>query len=264
MKIAVITGASSGMGREFARQIPKLYRQLDEIWVVSRRTDRLKELEKESTVPVRIFDGDLKRDYIYERIEKELDRKSAKIRMLVNAAGYGKMGAFDAIPLSEQLGMVDLNLKALTKMTGICLPFMDRGSRIVNVSSAAAFCPQPGFAVYAAGKSYVYRFSLALREELKRKGILVTAVCPGPVETEFFRISGELPGNLKKTVRADAASVVRQALKDAARGKSVSVYGTSMKAARVLCKLLPDVLLAAVMARVNHISESDGKQHASS
>ena len=170
MKIAVVTGASSGIGREFARQIPQLYRHLDELWVVARRTERLKELEKEAPLPVRIFDGDLRRDYIYERLQKELDRQNAEIRMLVNAAGYGKTGRFEEIPLEDQLGMIDLNCRSLTKMTGICLPHLHKGSRIVNIASAAAFSPQPGFAVYAAGKSYVYRLSMALREELKGKG----------------------------------------------------------------------------------------------
>ena len=228
MKIAVVTGASSGIGREFARQIPQLYRHLDELWVVARRTERLKELEKDAPLPVRIFDGDLRRDYIYERLQKELDRQNAEIRMLVNAAGYGKTGRFEEIPLADQLGMIDLNCRSLTKMTGICLPHL-------------------------AGKSYVYRLSMALREELKGKGILVTAVCPGPVETEFFQISGELPGKLKTAFRQGVSEVVRQALKDAAKGKPVSVYGNTMKAARICGKILPDPLLASLMKRTNQI-----------
>ena len=209
MKIAVVTGASSGIGREFARQIPQLYRHLDELWVVARRTERLKELEKEAPLPVRIFDGDLRRDYIYERLQKELDRQNAEIRMLVNAAGYGKTGRFEEIPLADQLGMIDLNCRSLTKMTGICLPHLRKGSRIVNIASAAAFSPQPGFAVYAAGKSYVYRLSMALREELKGKGILVTAVCPGPVETAFFRTAGD-PAGIKRCGKRKACIRVRE------------------------------------------------------
>ena len=176
-----------------------------------------------------------------------------EIAMLVNAAGYGKTGRFEEIPLEDQLGMIDLNCRSLTKMTGICLPHLHKGSRIVNIASAAAFSPQPGFAVYAAGKSYVYRLSMALREELKGKGILVTAVCPGPVETEFFQISGELPGKLKTAFRQGVSEVVRQALKDAAKGKPVSVYGKTMKAARICGKILPDPLLASLMKRTNQI-----------
>ena len=139
MRIAIITGASSGIGREFARQIPRLYKSLDELWVVARRTDRLKELARKSEVPVRIFDGDMMRDYIFSRIEKELERYSADIRMLVNAAGYGKIGAAEELEMEEQCGMIDLNCRSLTKLTLLCLPYMTKGSRIINIASAAAF-----------------------------------------------------------------------------------------------------------------------------
>lgn len=251
MRIAVITGASSGIGREFALQIPKLYRHLDEIWVVARRTKRLQDLQKQISVPIRIFDGDMQRDYIFERVERELDRRKADIRMLVNAAGYGKTGAFDEIDPREQLGMVSLNCQALTKIIQICLPYLSNGSRIVNVASAAAFTPQPGFAVYSASKSYVYSLSRALRAELKSRGIIVTVVCPGPVDTEFFLRSGVLPNPFKDSVKAEAKKVVRQALVDAARKKPVSVYGAAMKALRAGVRFMPDSLVTEILRRAN-------------
>ena len=139
------------------------------------------------------------RDYIFSRIEKELERYSADIRMLVNAAGYGKIGAAEELEMEEQCGMIDLNCRSLTKLTLLCLPYMTKGSRIINIASAAAFAPQPGFAVYAATKSYVYSFSQAIREETKGRGIVVTAVCPGPwtrnslIGQENLRISGRRP-----------------------------------------------------------------------
>ena len=236
MKIALITGASSGLGREFARQIPKLYQNLDEIWVVARRAERLNELEMELKVPVRIFDGDLNQDYIYKKLGIALGKSHANVRMLVNAAGYGKM--------------VDLNCRSLTRMTALCLPYMHCGSRIVNLSSAAAFGPQPGFAVYAATKSYVYSLSMALGRELKGSGIYVTAVCPGPVDTEFFDHTGKEVASVKKKFRADAKDVVRKALIDSARGKKISVYGLSMKAAWVASKIVPDSVIVAVMEKI--------------
>lgn len=168
------------------------------------------------------------------------------VRMLVNAAGFGRSGEFADI-LSEgkkiQTDMVDLNCRALTRMTQMTLPWMERGSRIVNLASAAAFCPQPGFAVYAATKSYVLSFSRALGAELKPYGIYVTAVCPGPVDTEFFRVSGELTSPLKKLSLAKAPLVVHKALKDSRKRKEVSVYGASMKAARAGAKLLPHSII---------------------
>lgn len=253
MKIAIITGASSGLGREFARQVSGIFKNLDELWVVARRTERLKELEKKLKIPVRIFDGDLQRDYIFERIGRELGRQNADVRMLVNGAGYGKMGVAHKISAAEQCGMVDLNCRALTKMTLLCLPYLSKGSRIINIASAAAFAPQPGFGVYAATKSYVYSFSMALREELRSRGIFVTAVCPGPVNTEFFARAGGLPGGMKSLARVSAKEVVKKALRDSMAKKPVSVYGAAMKGAKVLTKLLPDTLIIAVLKRMNHV-----------
>lgn len=256
MKIAIVTGASSGMGREFARQIPHLYKNLDELWVVARRTDRLKQLQETLEIPVRIFDGDMQRDYIFEKIQRELDRNQAEVRMLVNAAGYGKIGTVDQINLKEQCGMVDLNCTALTRMTGICFPYLAKGSRIINLASAAAFCAQPGFCVYAASKAYVLRFSQGLEKELKEKGILVTAVCPGPVRTEFFDRAGTLAAGEKQALCADADAVVKQALKDSVYGRTVSVYGAAMKGSRILSKILPDSLLTWGMMKINHVNET--------
>ena len=121
MKIALITGASSGLGREFVRQIPKLYQNLDEIWVVARRAERLNELEMKLKVPVRIFDGDLNQDYIYKKLGIALGKSHANVRMLVNAAGYGKIGTFCEYGWKEETGMVDLNCRSLTRMTALCL-----------------------------------------------------------------------------------------------------------------------------------------------
>ncbi len=251
MRIAVVTGASSGIGEEFARQIPKLYRNLDEIWVMARRTKRLEELKSQISIPVRIFDGDMQRDYIMERLEKELSRQKIRIRMLVNAAGYGKAGAFSEIDSKEQLGMISLNCLALTRILQICLPYLANGSRIINIASSAAFAPQPGFAVYAASKSYVYSLSQALRTELRPKGIIVTAVCPGPVDTEFFRRSGTLPNPFKDSVKAAPERVVRKALLDSVKKRRVSVYGSVMKCARITAKLAPDALTAEILGRAN-------------
>lgn len=242
MKIAVVTGASAGMGREFARQIPYFYRNLDEIWVIARRRDRLVSLSEEGMVPCRIFQGDLLKDDVYRELEQALTKEKPDIRMLVNAAGFGKTGRVEEIAHRQpgtQMEMIDLNCRALTRMTLLCLPFLKLGSRIVNLASAAAFCPQPSFAVYAATKSYVLSFSRALRAELKGQGIYVTAVCPGPVDTEFFDVSGRLPDMWKDIVMAKPQKVVKKALQDARKKKEVSVYGLAMKGARLGAKLLP-------------------------
>ena len=246
MKIAVITGASSGMGREFVRQTGHFYRDLDEIWVIARRKERLERLRKESRVPLRIFDGDLLKKQVYKQYHSELKEWQPEVRMLVNAAGFGRSGKFTDIA-SEikklQTDMVDLNCRALTRMIQITLPYMGKGGRIINLASAAAFCPQNGFAVYAATKAYVLSLSRALSSELRTRGIIVTAVCPGPVDTEFFRVSGELTAPLKKLTMVKAPAVVRKALKDSRKRREISVYGVPMKAAHIGAKLLPHRLI---------------------
>ena len=246
MKIAVITGASSGMGREFVRQVGYFYRSLDEIWVIARRKERLESLRKECRVPLHIFDGDLLKKQVYRQYHNELKEKKPDIRMLVNAAGFGKSGTFSEIASEDkklQPDMIDLNCRALTRIIQLSLPRMSRGSRIINLASAAAFCPQNGFAVYAATKAYVLSLSRALSSELRSRGIIVTAVCPGPVDTEFFQVSGELTDPLKKLTMAKAPAVVHKALKDSRKRREVSVYGASMKAARIGARLLPHRLI---------------------
>ena len=249
MKIAVVTGASSGMGREFVRQIGFFYRNLDEIWVFARRKERLERLRNECRVPLRVFDGDLLKKQVYRQYSSELKEKNPDIRMLVNAAGFGKSGSFSVIASEDkklQPKMIDLNCRALTRMIQLSLSRMGRGSRIINLASAAAFCPQNGFAVYAATKAYVLSLSMALSSELRLRGITVTAVCPGPVDTEFFRVSGELTAPLKKLTLAKAPAVVRKALKDSRKRREVSVYGVPMKTARIGAALLPHRLILRI------------------
>lgn len=246
MRIAVVTGASSGMGREFVRQIGYFYRDLDEIWVISRRKERLERLRKESRTPLRIFDGDLQKKHIYKHYHSELKEWHPEVRMLVNAAGFGKSGSFVQIAAAGkklQTDMINLNCTALTRMIQLTLPFMKKGGRIINLASAAAFCPQNGFAVYAATKAYVLSLSRALSSELRSKEIIVTAVCPGPVDTEFFKVSGELTSPLKKLTVVKASAVVRKALKDSRKRREVSVFGVPMKAVRIGARILPHRLI---------------------
>ncbi|MBE5939882.1 MAG: SDR family NAD(P)-dependent oxidoreductase [Lachnospiraceae bacterium] len=243
--IAIITGASSGMGKEFAKQIDARFISIDEIWVVARRKDRLEALKTQLATPVRILDYDICKDESIDKINELLASENIRIKMLVNNAGMGLIGNFHTSADFEQINIIDLNIRALTKLTKICLPYMSYNGRIINIASSAAFLPQPGFAVYAASKSYVLTFSRALARELKDEYIYVTAVCPGPVETEFFEVAEKDNALVwyKKFFMAKSKNVVKKALDDSMARKHVSVYGRSMRIFRILCKIIPHEII---------------------
>lgn len=250
MKAAIVTGASSGMGREFVRQIAEKYPWLDEIWAIARRAGELEKLKEEiPKVPVRPLPLDISREEEREKLEKLLKKERPKILFLVNAAGVGIQKEFAGISPKEAVSMTELNCSALTGITGICLPYCKEGSRIFMLASAAAFIPQPGFSVYAASKAYVVSFSRALNRELKSGKIQVTAVCPGPVDTPFLEKMGgkdRMPG-YKKPFIARPKAVVRKALRDGARGRELSVPGVFIKALEAGCKILPHGLILKFM-----------------
>lgn len=252
-KIAVITGASSGIGREFALQIAQKYKTVEEIWLIARRKDRLNEVKAEikavSSKLVRILALDLTDETDIKFYRNLLERQDPSIRVLVNAAGYGIAGHFENMTVDDVAGMIDLNCKALAAITHISLPYMSGPSNIINLASSAAFLPQPSFAVYAASKSMVLSFSRALGRELEGRGITVTAVCPGPVKTEFFDVAQKYTKSkpYKMVLRADPVKVVKLALFDAYYMSSVSVYSPLMKAFRIVCKYLPHSLLIKFM-----------------
>lgn len=255
MKIAIITGASSGLGLEFTRQISLFYHKLDEIWVIARNSKKLESMSIHVSGKIRPLPLDLCSDEGRERLRAELKKNNAKIKILVNAAGIGKIGQFVQLSWEPQQEMIRLDAEALTAVTYLCLPFMRRGSRIIQMASAAAFLPQPGFAVYAAAKSYVLSFSRALRAEVYDRGITVTAVCPGPVDTPFFDKAEEvshMPA-YKKKFMAQPGEVAAKAVRDAAAGRELSVYGASMKALAIAAKLLPVKMLVMGSQYLDHL-----------
>lgn len=232
MNIAIITGASSGMGREFARQLDTKLGKTDEIWLLARRREPMEALAQTMQSKTRSIVIDITNEKEMRQFEEVLAIQNPKITVLVNCAGVGSHGIFRKQNDQEIADMVNLNIVALTKMTKLCLPYMHKGSKMIQFASGAAFVPQAAFAVYAASKSYVYSLSRALSKELKGSGISVTAVCPGPVNTPFLehaygdvtRMSG-----LKKLTMAKTECVVAKAIEDCKKSKTVSVCGLSMK-----------------------------------
>lgn len=249
MDIILITGASSGIGREFAMQMDAHFDKIDEFWLVARNQERLEALAGALRHRTRLFAMDIAKRESIDALEEAAFRHNAAVRILVNCAGYGIMGSFCEQEAELESGMVRLNCEALTLLTHRMLPYMRWGSRIIQMASSAAFLPQPGFAVYAATKSYVLSFSRALGEELKNAGIYVTSVCPGPVDTPFFDIA-EAAGStlaIKKYTMVSAKRVVALALKDSYRKRPMSVCSLPIKAFWALSKAVPHGMLLNIM-----------------
>ncbi|TCK98273.1 hypothetical protein EDC19_0693 [Natranaerovirga hydrolytica] len=256
MKIAVITGASSGLGKEFTKQISKKVKGLDELWIIARREEKLIQL-KESIkhIKCRVMPLDLIQKESFVEYERLLEKYSPKICMLINNAGYGKIGSFETIDIDEQLNMIELNNKSIVKITRSSLPYLYNNARIIQVASSAGFMPQPGFSVYAATKAFVISFGRGLNQELKDKNIKITSVCPGPVRTEFFDVAGgDVSMSIKKMAMVEADQVVAKALKDSAKGKEISTYGTLMNAFKIVAKIVPHSL---ILKQVNYYNSRD-------
>ena len=240
MKIAVITGASSGMGREFTRQLTKT-ESFDEVWVIARREARLEELKKELSQPVRVLPLDLTKEECLQRYAALLEREKPEVSILINASGFGKFGRYDQIPLQDCMDMIDLNCKALVAVTQLTLPYIPKGGRILQVDSLSAFQPVPYLNVYGATKAFVLSYSRALSAELRDRNIRVLAFCPGWVKTEFFDHAEQTSNNAVTYFNQwfTAEEVVHCALKDLKKDKAVCVPGWKIKLQVLGVKLLP-------------------------
>ena len=239
MNVAVITGGSGGICSVLTKKIES-ENTLDEIWFISRKGVS-SDLKNCKIVNILCDLSELD----FSNIETLLRQRKPNIIWLVNGAGTGMAGAFEKIPTSESEKTVSVNCTALTCLCSVCLPYMARGAHIINLASASAFSPQPYFAVYAASKAYVLNFSLALSRECEERGIYVTAVCPGPVDTHFLinaqKFSPLNPKKRKCIYEPDF--VASRAYKCAKKGKRVCTIGAKMKIARLACKLIPSSLV---------------------
>ncbi len=246
MKIAIITGASAGLGEEFARQTMAEFPEIGCFWLIARREDRLRSLaetlEGKQTV---ILPLDLSRESAIDALAERLGKEKPEVALLINNAGCGYLGNVGETERGLQRRMTELNITALTAVTEVTLPYMTAGSRIVNVSSIASFCPNPRMTVYSSTKAYVSSFTRGLSEELKGRGISVTAVCPGPMKTEFLDVGG-ITGNSRTfqlLPHCDPKRVVAGTLRAAKAGRVFYTPTAFYKFYRVLAKLLPQCLM---------------------
>lgn len=258
MNIAIVTGASSGMGREFVRQLGG-YVSVDEIWAVARRASALETLKAETSVPVRPIVLDLLEASSFTELEALLESEKPNVRLLVNAAGFGKFGAYQKVPAEDDCRMIDLNCKALLLMTRLCVPYMQPGSHILELDSLSAFQPVPYITTYAATKAFVLSYSRALNQELKSRGIRVMAVSPGWVKTEFFDHATKTSNTAVTyyNIMYEAKDVVATAIHDLYRTrKDLSVHGAPVRWQVRGVKLLPHSLVMKIwMKQQKHDKE---------
>lgn len=256
MKIGIVTGASSGLGREFVRQL-SAGEPLDEIWVIARREERLRELESQVETPLRCIPLDLTEQASFRTLDGLLKAEKPEVRVLVNAAGFGKIGAWSDITLQDCDDMIDLNCRAAVDMTQLALPYMDRGSMVLEICSTAGFQPFPYLGVYAASKAFLYRYSRALRVELMGKGISVTAVCPYWVKDTEFIAKAKQTRNSAYIRHFPLASreeaVVRRALRDGRLHLAVSTPGLVCSVHRVAAKVVPSAVMMGAWALIRRI-----------
>ncbi len=247
-KIAVVTGASSGMGREFAVRLAK-EKPFDEMWVIARRTDRLEALQSEVSVPLRVISLDLTQEESIAAYAALLEAEKPEVSVLVNAGGVGLFGTFADMPLEDLYRMIDLNSKAYVGMTYVTLPYLTNGSEVYQLDSLSSFQPVPYICVYGATKAFVLSFSRALNVELKSRGIHMMAVCPGWVRTEFFdhAVKDDTICYYNKFFTPE--QVITRALRDMKKRKDVSVCGFSVRAQVLLTKLLPHRLVMKIWCR---------------
>ena len=244
MRIAIVTGASSGMGREFVRQLHN-YIQPDVIWAIARRQSALEALAAETAIPVRPIVLDLGQASAFQTLAAMLEAEKPEVELLVNAAGFGKFGDFDGIPLEDDLNMIDLNCKALVAMTRLCLPYMRRGSHILQLDSLSAFQPVPYITTYGATKAFVLSYTRACNAELKPRGIRMMAMNPAWVKTEFFNHAFQTNNRVQYfNYVQEAEDVVAVGLRDLYRSKKdMSIPGLGVKLQVLGVKLLPHKLV---------------------
>ncbi len=243
MSLAIITGASSGIGMEFARQLKG--RGVDEFWFVARREERMARLGEELGVKYKVIAADLATDEGIEIYRSTLESEAPQVKYLINAAGFGVYGAFDQLEESTVRKMIDLNVKALVVLTHMTVPYMERGGRIVQMGSGSCFTPLPYFNIYSSSKVFVLHYTKSLNYELRKYGVKATCFCPGYVETEFLD-KAEKPGVLvpkeyKPLLKCD--KVVSGCIDAMEKGKVMYVTNWYTKLQHILFKLLPDPIL---------------------
>lgn len=245
--IAVVTGASSGLGKEFVKLLVK-DNDVEEIWAIARNKNKLEQLIKNYGSKIKIFSIDLSNTKSIIDFSKILEANISNILYLINNAGFAKFCSYDDLSIEESINMIDLNCSGLVAMGLICIPYMKPGSHIINIASQASFQPLPYQNIYSSTKSFIRNYSRALNVELRDKGISVTAVCPGWIDTALYdrAIIGakKATNNFKGMVTPDKVAI--KAIKDANKNKDMSIYSLYVKYCHIMAKFLPQRLMMKI------------------
>ncbi|MFI6843927.1 SDR family oxidoreductase [Kitasatospora sp. NBC_00085] len=249
MTTALITGATAGIGAAFVRRLARSGYQLV---LVARDTERLEraaaDLQAKYGVDAEVLTADLATDDGIAAVEARLADAGRPVDLLVNNAGFGNKGAFLTVPLQDELDMLKVHVEAILRLTTAALPGMRERGRgaIVNVASVAAFLPR---GTYGASKSWVVSFTQGVQRDLGGAGVRLMALCPGFTRTEFHQRAGMGTGNIPSWGWLSAERVVDEAMRDLARGRSVSVPGKRYKIAVAIARLLPSGKLGGVSSK---------------
>ena len=247
MKVAIITGASTGLGEEFTRRLKDYFPEIGQVWLIARRRERLEALDESlQGLECVVLPLDLCDKSSFTVLSEKLAAEKPDVGLLINNAGCGYLGNVGEGNVEQQVTMTDLNVTALTAMTHLVLPYMGSGSRIINVSSIASFRANARMTVYSSTKAYVSSFTRGLSVELQGRGIGVTAVCPGPMATEFISV-GKIAGNSPMFALlpyCEPKKVVAGTLAASKAGKVFYTPTAFYKLYRVLAKILPHALVA--------------------
>lgn len=243
MNIAIITGASAGLGREYALAAAQRYPEIDQFWLIARRVQRLDTLaERLGYSKVRLWELDLSHSASYDRLASAVKAEGHEVRLLINCAGLGAYGPISEVTYAEQANMIDVNVKAAVALTAALVPYMPKKAKILNVASIAGFAPTPYMTVYSCTKIFLLNFSRALRYEERKKRLKVLAVCPGPMKTEFLDIARVNSKKFDSMPVCDPVKIAATSLKLLDRGRAVYTPGAFLKLYRVLAKLIPTPL----------------------
>ena len=241
MAIAIVTGASSGLGTAYVEAVTQVFPEIDELWLIARREDRLRQVAaKYPDKKCVIIPLDLSDMESIGTLRAKLDKETPEVRLLVHDAGVCISGNFESMPIEKALSMIDLNCKGSVAVTKTCLPYVADGGTIVEVSSTSAFVPNTGMVLYGATKSLVYEMCIGLKQELKPRRINVCAVCPGMMATEMTVNPSKGQSRLPYV---DVQKAAVNSLRAAKRGRAVYTTGSFYKFYRLLAKILPQTFM---------------------